>query len=156
MAVLVSTSVFAAEPSLNSTHGKWAVYTLSNGGNKVCYIASAPEKESGTWKKRGDRYLLITQRNAKVDEVSVSSGYPYKMNKDVIATVDGAKKYKLFVQGELAWTYDQKTDEALIKSMKRGSKVSFKGYSKVGSYSVDTYSLSGITKAYNKMKSLCK
>ncbi len=40
--------------------------------------------------------------------------------------------------------------------MKRGSRMMVKGTSQLGTYSIDTYSLSGSTAAYNKMKGLCQ
>lgn len=151
--IFISSSVFAQ--NLDSTHGKWAVYTMTQGGKKVCYIASAPIREGGNWNNRGERYLLVTHRNKSVDEVSVSSGYPYKIKSEVELVIDGSKKYKMFTQGELAWAYDQKTDEKIINDMKKGANLTAKGYSRLGTYSIDTYSLMGITAAYNRMKQLC-
>jgi len=151
--LLVSTNIFAQD--LDSTHGEWAVYTMKQDGKKVCYIASAPIKEAGNWKSRGERYFLITHRNKSVDEISVSAGYPYKIKSEVKLNIDGSK-YKLFTQGELAWAYDQRTDAKIIKAMKKGNKLTSKGYSRLGSHSIDTYSLKGITAAYKKMKKLCR
>ncbi len=138
-----------------STHGDWSVFTINSGGGKTCYIASAPVKNTGNFSKRGDPYAMITHRSADVDEVSVSSGYPYKDGSKVSVEIDGQKQ-EFFTKGELAWAYDAKQDGDVVNAMKRGSRMMVKGTSQLGTYSIDTYSLSGSTAAYNKMKGLCQ
>ena len=129
----------------------WSVYT----NNGSCYMASAPVRQAGNYSRRGQPYMLVVHRNAKQDEVNVSSGYPYKPKKDVVARVDN-KEYKLFTKGENAWAYDAAADRALIAAMKGGTSLSVKGTSEKGTWSEDKYSLMGFTAAYDRMKSLCK
>ena len=136
-------------------HGKWAVFTLNQGGGKTCYIASAPIQKEGNYNKRGDAYVLVTHRSATVDEVSVSAGYPFKPDSKAKITVDG-KSFEFFTKEELAWAYDEAQDAEVVKAMKKGNKLTVKGSSQKASYSDDTYSLNGISAAYNQMKSLCK
>lgn len=138
-----------------STHGDWSVFTISRGGSTVCYIASAPVKSTGNYSRRGDPYLLITHRSAAIDEVSTSSGYPYKNDTKASVNIDGSK-YEMFTKNELAWAYDTDQDRAMVGAMKKGSRMTVRGTSPKDTYSIDTYSLRGVTAAYNKMKSLCK
>lgn len=140
---------------LHMTSKHWRVFTVQQGGQKLCYIASMPVDQTGNYSKRGEPFAMVTHRSSKMDEVSVSSGYPYKEKSDVSVVVD-SEKYALFTDGERAWAKDSKTDTMLISSMKKGTSMTARGTSKVGSYSLDTYSLSGFTAAYNKMKSLCR
>ena len=155
--ILVNTIVISAfatlanAGTLDSTHGDWDVYT---DGGKSCYIASSPTKEDGNWKKRGQPYVLIYSKG-QADEVNVSSGYPYKPSVGVEAKVD-SKNFKLFSDGETAWAKDSKTDAQLVTWLRRGAKLEVKGVSKRGTYSVDTYSLKGVSAAYKRMKELCR
>jgi invasion protein IalB len=135
--------------------GQWRTFTMAGQGGTVCYIASQPTAESGNFKKRGTPFVMVTHRNSTTDEVSVSSGYPYKETSEVPLIIDG-KTTALFTKQDRAWAKDAATDSALVASMKRGTRMSVKGESRVGSTSQDSYSLSGFTAAYNKMKELCK
>jgi hypothetical protein len=140
--------------TLNFTAGQWRSYTIEEGGNKTCYIASIPTSSTGTFKKRGEPFAMVTHRGA-ADEVSISSGYPYKQASDVQLLIDG-NRLGLFADNDRAWAKDAATDQALVASMMRGTTMNVKGESRLGSNSNDTYSLSGFTSAYKKMKELCK
>lgn len=150
---LLSASAAQAQEFVG-TYGEWSVFTLKRGGNTICYVASAPVKNTGNFSRRSDPYFLVTHRSAAVDEASTSSGYPYKNKSTVTVNVDG-KTWKFFTEGELAWAKDTDADRAVVAAMKKGSRMTVKGTSTKGTYSLDTYSLKGITAAYNKMKSLC-
>lgn len=145
----------AAAQQLVETSGSWRVLKVSASGNLTCYIASLPIDSAGSFKKRGEPYLLVTSKSPTVDEVSTSAGYPFDEKKDVMLSF-GQKNYKLFARGEVAWAYDADSDKAIVKDMMRGSKVVVQGKSWKGTDSKDTYSLSGFTAAHRKMKQLCK
>jgi Invasion associated locus B (IalB) protein len=141
--------------TLHNTVRDWRVFSTMQGGAKMCYIASMPVEESGSYRSRGKPFMIVTHRSATLDEVSVSSGYPYREGKDVSVTI-GKHTHPLFAQGERAWAKDSKTDMLMVDRMKEGSRLSVKGTSKLGTYSIDTYSLSGFSAAYSSMKSLCR
>jgi hypothetical protein len=141
----------ASAQNLDSKHGDWEVYT----GNGVCYMASTPVKEDGNWSKRGQPYALVNFKKGQTDEVNVTSGYPYKPNVDLDVSVD-SRKFKLFVDGEHGWAKDSGTDKLLVDAIKNGSNLVVKATSKLGTYSVDTYSLKGTGAAYKRMVELCK
>jgi hypothetical protein len=150
-------SVFASASiaqTLSFTSGQWRTFTIEEGGSKTCYIASIPTSSSGTFKKRAEPFAMVTHRGTS-DEVSFSSGYPYKQANDVQLLIDG-KATGLFADNDRSWAKDAATDQALVASMMRGTNMNVKGESRLGSNSNDVYSLSGFTAAYNKMKELCK
>lgn len=142
----------AQAQKLDSKHGDWEVYTDGAG---VCYMASTPIKEDGNYSRRGQPYALLNFKPGAVDEINVTSGYPYKANLDLALTIDN-KKYSLFVDGEHAWAKDSATDKAIVAALKSGSKMTVKGVSGKGTYSVDTYSLKGTGAAYKRLQQLCK
>lgn len=149
-------ATLASAQQLISTEGDWRVFSMTQDGKKLCYIASSPQKSKGTFKKRGDAYLLVTYKSPTQGEINASSGYPYKKDTDVHLTFNGGKKYRLFTQGEQAWARDAETDKDLTEEMKKGSSLVLRGTSRIGSYSEDTYSLKGFTNALETMNKACK
>lgn len=136
----------------------WGVFTITQNGAKVCYITSTPIEKKGNYRSRGEPYMLVTRRNSK-SEVSINSGYPYKPGSEVSISVNGRFNYSFFTSAdtpEMAWAKSAAADADIINKMKSGARLTTKGFSKLGTYAQDTYSLAGFTGAYNKMASLCK
>ncbi len=155
LSVIVCISNVATAQTLHFSAKNWRVFTSLDQGKKVCYMASVPVNKTGNYRKRGEPFVLVMYQNNGSDEVSVSSGYPYKDGSSVDIRVDN-KSYSLFTKAERAWAREASTDSALIGQMIKGNKLIVKGHSKLGTYSQDSYSLSGFTSAYKKMNSLCK
>lgn len=136
----------------------WGVFTINQGGGKVCYITSTPIEKKGNYRSRGEPYMLVTFRNNR-SEVSINSGFPFKGGSEVAVSVNGRSNYTFFTSSdtpEMAWAKSAAADADIISKMKNGARLTTKGFSKLGTYAQDTYSLSGFTGAYNKMTALCK
>jgi hypothetical protein len=127
-------------------HGKWTAYSFKDGGNTVCYMASAPTKQRGNYKKRGEPYALVTNRPARKTkgEVNFVAGYTFKKDAPLTVTIN-KKKFELFTTDDRAWSPDAKTDESLVNAMVRGSSMTVVGHSSRDTKTTDTYSLSGFT-----------
>lgn len=148
-----------AQTIIDSRYKDWDVSTVNQAGQKTCYITSSPKKESGNYKKRGAPYLLVTYRGKNNSDVSVSAGYPYKEGSNVNLKFDNGSSYDLFTSPDtprVAWAVDSRTDAQLIDRMKRGKNVDVRAHSRIGTFSKDTYSLLGFTKAFNRMRQLCR
>lgn len=157
--LLTASVAFLSSPSsaqqLVANYNAWRVFTVNQDGQKLCYLASLPTKKRGNYSKRDEPYLLVTHKDANIDEISVSSGYKYKNKKDVVVNF-GKKTFNLFTKGELAWAYDSKSDMAIVKDMMAGARMEVKGTSWKGTHSTDSYSLKGFTAAHRRMKKECK
>ena len=70
-------------------------------------------------------------------------------------TIDAKKTFKLFSQGEFAWTVEVYDDKALVKAMRAGSKMVVKGTSSRGTLTTDSYSLSGFSAALKSINKAC-
>lgn len=152
--VLFANSLFASAPI--SVHKDWTLFKTKVDNKDICYVASLPIKKEGTYKKRGEPYVMIMREKGKnFDEVSVSSGFLYNQDKDIEITIL-KRKFPLFANDEKAWTYDKNDDIEIVKQMQNGAKMYVLGYSKGNSKAYDTYSLFGFTEAYKKMLELCK
>jgi len=134
----------------------WAAYRTSQGGERVCYMASKPKKAEGKYKKRGDIYAMVAHRpGAKaLNVVSIQAGYRYKDGSKVALKV-GGRAFTLFTQGQTAWANSTADDAAIVKAMKAGSKMVVRGTSSRGTKTKDTYSLLGFTAAYKAMSRAC-
>jgi len=152
--VCLYSTVFGATPI--SIHNDWSLFKTKVNNIDFCYVASLPIQKEGTYKERGEPYATIMRKKgATVDEVSISSGFIYDPDKDIIISIL-KRKFPLFSNEEKAWTYDKNDDIEIVKQMKNGAKMYITGYSKSGAVANDTYSLSGFNDAYNKMIEICK
>lgn len=146
----------AADPKIIGSYGAWTAYSFDEKAGKVCYMASQPEKAEGDYSARGDIFALVTHRPGEKsrDVVSIVAGYPYKEGSEVELSV-GKKDWNLFTQGERAWARDSKTDQAIVESLRKGSKLVVKGTSARGTLTTDTYSLAGSNNAYEAISKAC-
>ena len=137
--------------------GHWTAYAFKESGQKTCYMASAPTKDEGAYKKRGKIYARVTHRPAEKtrDEVSFLAGYKYKDDSWVKIRIDKKKAFDLFTHEDSAWAPDQAADKKLVRAMKGGNQMVVEGTSWRGTETKDTYSLIGFTKAYNAIAKAC-
>lgn len=137
--------------------GDWSAFKTTESNGNVCYIGAEPEKAEGNYSKRGETYVLVTQRPSvnELDVVSVRAGYKYRQSSEVFIKIGGAS-FTMFTSEGHAWARDTKTDKALVKAMKRGNKMVIKGTSWRGTETTDTYSLKGFTAAYKASHDACK
>jgi hypothetical protein len=154
--IALGTGADAADPRLLGTFKDWNAFAFEEGGNKVCYISSQPKKKEPENVRRGDIYVLVTHRPAdkSLDVVSLIVGYPFKKDSEASVDVDG-KGFKLFTDGETAWARDAETDKALAAAMRAGKAMVVKGTSSRGTKTTDTYSLDGVTQAYEAINAAC-
>ncbi len=134
----------------------WRAFTFTENGNKVCYMASEPEKAEGDYTKRGDIYAMVTHRPAQgtEDVVSFVIGYTFKKDSRVTVDIDG-QKFTLFTHKDTAWASDSQTDKALVQAMRRGREMVVKGTSSRGTETTDSYSLIGFTAAHRAIDKAC-
>lgn len=156
--LFLSSQALAAnsDPRALGTFKDWQAYTWLEGGKKVCYMLSRPNKSLPQNVKRGDIYLMVTYRpkSRSKEEVSHVTGYTYK-NKSTVDIVVGKRKFKLATDGDVAWVPEGDSDAKLISAMRRGSKLIVKGRSSRGTLTTDSYSLQGFTAAHKQIRKSC-
>lgn len=148
----------AQDPVSLGSFGDWTAYSFTEASGRVCFMSSQPKKQEASIKnvKRGEAFMFITHWASEKTKnvVSVSVGYPLKENSQVTLSVDG-KDFKLFTQGEMAWTRDQATDDAISDALAKGSRVVVEGASWRGTRTTDSYSLKGSAQAYSAITKAC-
>lgn len=148
-ALLAGAAAQAQEPENIGREQDWYAYQFMEGGNRVCFIASVPQRSeySQDIVGRGDTFVLVTQRPAEGtrDVVSFYAGFPFRQGSSATVTVDGEDQYTLFTDGEVAWTEGPNTDRALVESMLAGGEMVVRSTSGRGTTVTDVYSLFGAT-----------
>ncbi|WP_040485334.1 invasion associated locus B family protein [Lutibaculum baratangense] len=135
----------------------WAAYSGQNSGNKVCYILSQPKSSEPQGVNRDPIYFFVTARPGQdVDsEVSIIMGYPLQPNSTPTVTVDGTS-FDLFAKNDSAWVANAAEERRLVAAMRAGRDMSVRGTSTRGTNTTDTYSLSGVTAAHNRIQQECR
>ena len=159
--ILVLISLFAT--SVNSQEIKkvgkfkdWETMTIIEQTGKVCFAQSVPVLQAPKSNPREARMFVSFRPAEKInDEISVTGGYEFN-NQNSITATSGKSKYKFDIAQEgFAWIADNKLENKMIKTMKKGSRIMITGHNQKGSQTIDHYSLLGFTKAYNAAKTSC-
>ncbi len=144
------------------TFTDWSIFHPND--PEECYIASAPTSSVA---KRGGKTLgkvnrseitlYISTRPADnvVNEVSFSSGYPFRAKSTVNVKI-GSDSFEFYVEGEVAWPDSPEEDKKVIEAMKRGSTAVITGVSRRGTTTIDTFSLLGFTDALADAEKRCR
>lgn len=153
-----------AEPTEKATllgqFGDWGAYKASPGGKTVCFALSKPAKAvtDPPGRNRDPSYAFVSTRPAEnvKDEVSIIVGYPQKPGVDATATIDGTSSYVMYTKNDGAWVKNAAEESAMVDTMRKGAQMVIKSVSTRNTKTTDTYSLSGISAALDKVAAECK
>ena len=146
----------SAEVKKMGSHKDWATYVMNAETGKVCFAQSKPVLQAPKSNPREARLFITFRPGEKIaNEISITAGYEINSKNSITAT-SGKSKYKFDIAQEgFAWIADNKIENKMIKTMKKGSRIMITGYNQKGSQTIDHYSLLGFTKAYNATKANC-
>ena len=146
----------AEEVKKMGKHKDWETYIIKDDAGKVCFTQSTPVLQSPKSSLRDSRLFISFRPGEKiVNEISITAGYEFN-KKNIVTAISGKNKYKFdLMQDGFAWMTSKKSEEKMIKTMKKGSRIMITGYGQNGSQTKDHYSLLGFTKAYNATKANC-
>lgn len=161
-ASLAFAGMAGAQASSNRVAAKtdWSVFV--EGSPKECWAVSTPKNTVNTKDgkptdvRRGDILLFVTYRGAGAGEVSFMGGYPFAPGSTVDVAVNNGQKFKLFTDGEGAWTGSPDDDAKLVGALKSGADVTLTAHSARGTQTQDRFSLMGFTAATNEAATRCK
>ena len=159
--IIILVSLFAVNANSQEVKkvGKfkdWETMVITEQTGKVCFAQSVPVLQAPKSNLREARMFVSFRPGEKVsNEISITGGYEFN-NKNSITATSGKSKYKFDITQEgFAWIADNKLENKMIKTMKKGSRIMITGYNQKGSQTIDHYSLLGFTKAYNAAKTSC-
>jgi hypothetical protein len=158
----ISTAIFigqgASAQVIDSSFYQWRVYEIGEDGEdeKKCYILAHPTKSNTDHGNRQNPYIVITRfQKDRSEEFSVFAGYEFKNNSEVFVLSD-EHQFKLLAKEDFAWMKTRGEDAQIIQTMLKSGMVKVRSDSAFGTYAVDEYSLKGITRAYARMREICK
>lgn len=143
---------------IDSSFYQWTVYEIQESelDYKKCYIVSHPTKSDTDHNSRQKPYVMIARfQKDRSEEVSIFGGFEFKLSSKVFVLIDG-KQFKFNAKKDLAWLGSKAEDVKIIDSMLNGGVLRVRSDSAIGTYAVDEYSLKGITRAYARMREICK
>ncbi|MGB0920224.1 MAG: invasion associated locus B family protein [Alphaproteobacteria bacterium] len=154
-ALLLSFPVWA-KPDHLGTYKDWSAFAMRDGGSKTCFMLSEPKDKNPKNVKRGKVYMFVSHTNSgsRKAEINLQAGYPFAKDSTATAKV-GSAKFTLFTENEDAWVQNLKDQPKMIAAMRKGSRLTITGKSRRGTRTVDHYSLSGFTKAYQTISREC-
>jgi hypothetical protein len=147
----------AGKPTLVGTFGDWGAYQSQAGKTKICYVLAQPKDRQPAALKRDPAYMFISSRPAEGvhNEVSVIMGFPLKEGGPEAKAEIGANAFDLVAKGENAWIKNAAEEGQFVDAIKKGAKLIVKIASKKGNVTTDTYSLSGISQALERVQKDC-
>lgn len=136
--------------------GDWGVYS-TEGKAKTCYALAQPKTRDPHSMKRGDAYVFISARPAEnvKHEISIIMGFSMKDGAEAKAEI-GNSEFGLIAKGSDAWIKNPAEEGRLIDAMKKGAKLVVKASNIKGKATVDTYVLSGLAQALDKVRKECR
>jgi len=155
VAALICTPALAENAKLLQKYSDWSAYSAS-GGPKVCFAVTQPKDQKPKNVKRDPVYFYVSAWPADQvsNEISVKMGYPFKPGAMATLTV-GSQKFQLFTKDEGAFVEKTETENELVQALRKGSSMKIDAKSARGTPTSDTYSLSGVSDALDRIAKEC-
>ncbi len=149
----------AGKPQQVEKYGEWGVFVaqgVQGGKDKTCYALASPKERAPAGLKRDPAYVFISNGpGADIrGEVSIILGFAAKEDGDARAEVGGSS-VELVAKGASAWIKNLAKQAQFVEAMKNGSKLVVKAPSVKGNATTDTYSLSGLSQALERVQKEC-
>ena len=141
-------------------YSDWEVFAKAD--KVICYTIARPKKMEGEYNIRGrvDAMVAINSNNKQNKYyVGFDFGYYFSDNQKVKLTIDNGITFEIDTFSQTAWinpSRNPKLHIKVIEAMKKGNILIAEGISNRGTETKDTYSLVGFTKAFKKIKDVCK
>ncbi len=145
------------KPVQIGSFGDWGAFLALGAKDKTCYALAKPKDRAPASLKRDPAYVFISNRPAEKvrNEVSIIMGFAMKDGAEAHAAVAGSD-FDLIAKGSNAWIKNPAEETQFIDTLKKGSKLVVKAASLKGNVTTDTYSLSGISQALEKIQKECQ
>ena len=147
----------SSKPQLVGTYGDWGAYEAQGAKSKICYALAQPKERTPSSLKRDQGYIFISTRPGEhvKDEVSVIMGLPLKEGSGDAKAEVGSTDFDLVTKGQNAWTKDPGQERQLVGAMKKHGRLVVKAPSAKGAVATDSYSLTGLGPALDRVAKDC-
>jgi invasion protein IalB len=156
LTLLIATGASAQTVDLVTTAGSWSLYADKATPKQVCFIAAQPQSIEPQGANRGPIYFYISAwpKDGIKTEPSIKAGYTIAAGKPMTITI-GNDSFKLFAKGDRGFVANPTEELKLIEAMKTGENAVVQGTSARGTATTDTYALTGIADALQKLAETC-
>ncbi len=157
LAILFCKNAVAQEQIIDSSFYRFTVYEVQDELDyKRCYIAAYPISSDSNHNSRKKPKLMITRfQKDRSEEISIFGGFEYKLGSEIFLMIDNAL-FKMKTKDDMAWAPTKYDDIAIIQGLLKGAILRVRSNSALGTFAIDEYSLKGITRAYERMREICK
>jgi invasion protein IalB len=155
VAALCCTPALAENAKLLQKYSDWSAYSAP-GGAKVCFAVTQPKDQKPKNVKRDPVYFYVSAwpGDQVTNEISVKMGYPFKPGTTGTLTI-GSQKFDLFTKDEGAFVEKTETEADIVAALRKGSTMKIDAKSARGTPTSDTYSLSGVSDALDRIAKEC-
>ncbi len=157
-AAAMFSNVFAsnANAKLEGVYTDWAVHSKTESGEKICYALGKAKSKTPSSVKHGDIYFMVAnwKSGAAKEQPSLLTGFSLKPEIPPSARV-GSSRIPMYADGSEAFVENRNDEKKLVRSMRKGSTMRVDAVSARGTQISYEFSLSGITAALGKAKTVC-
>jgi hypothetical protein len=147
----------AGKPQLVGTFGDWLAYQAQSPKSKICYALAQPKDRAPATLKSAQAYIFISSRPGEHvrNEISVIMGVPLKEGSGDAKAEVGTTGFDLVTKGQNAWMKNAAQESQLIEVMKKHGRLMVKAPVVKGGTAIDSYSLSGLAQALDRVAKDC-
>lgn len=158
VAILALIPAVASGQTVNKVESvlDWSVYADDKSPHKFCFVTSAPKSSdpADAAREAPRAYISAWPKDGVKAEVSFRLGFPVKKGTEISASVSPAG-FQLFADDDRAFVKDATQELKLLEAMKKGSKLTLASKTQTGVAVSDTYSLTGLGGALQKLQETC-
>jgi hypothetical protein len=138
------------------TYGDWSLLADTNAPHLFCFVTSEPKTSEPQDAARDAprAYISAWPKDGIRGEISFRMGIEIKKNAGGTATVK-RDKYNLFAADDRVFVKDPTQELKLLDAMRKGNSLTIAVASEDGTTVTDTYSLSGVGAALQKLQDAC-
>ena len=151
-----ASSARSGKPALVASFGDWGAYTAVTGKSKTCYALAEPKERKPASLKRDKAYIFVSTRTGEnvKNEVSIIMGFDVKAGSAPKSEV-GTTGFEMIAQKDKLWVRNAAEEGQLLDAMRKGQRLVVKAASARGNPTTDSYSLSGLSQALERVQKEC-
>ena len=145
------------KPALVQSYGDWGAYAAKGAKARTCYALATPKERLPASLKRDPAYLFVSQRPGEGvrNEISFVMGFDVKPDSAPKAEI-GNVSFDLVAKGGNLWIKNAAEEAKALDVMRKGARVLVKAQSLRGNLTTDSYSLSGLAQALERVQKECQ
>lgn len=147
----------AGGPTLLQESGAWGAYSANAGKAKTCYALGKPRDRQPASLKRDPAYVFISHRPGEgvKNEVSIVMGFDVKPDSSPKAEIGGSS-FDMVAKGANLWVKNPAEEGQFLDALRKSQRLVVKAVSKKGNATTDSYALSGIQPALERIGRECQ